>query len=65
MVVKGFSFNPLAVTSGVPQVSVLGPSLFLLYINDIVDVEFSSIRLFADDTIVHKSLLIAMNCSVT
>ena len=41
------------VTSGVPQGSVLGPTLFLVYINGIVSDINSTLRLFADDSILY------------
>ena len=39
-----------------PQGSVIGPVLFLLYINDITDSINSNIRLFADDSIIYREI---------
>ena len=52
VVLDGDSSTELPVSSGVPQGSVLGPILFLLYINDLPDNIQSNVRLFADDTAV-------------
>ena len=55
-VVNGTHSTTTLVTSGVPQGSVLGPSLFLLFINDISSVTSSQLRLFADDTVLYKAI---------
>ena len=48
--VNGSSSEPAPVTSGVPQGSVLGPILFIYYINDMPDVTDEELKIFADDT---------------
>lgn len=53
VLVEGNCSDRLPVLSGVPQGSVLGPCLFLAYINDLPDSVKSRVRLFADDTIVY------------
>ena len=50
---EGEKSDFVPVTSGVPQGSVLGPTLFLFYINDIANELDSTVRLFADDTMVY------------
>ena len=57
VVIDNTSSNLTSVTSGVPEGTVLGPTLFLIYINDIVDnIHHSKIRLFADDIILYKQV---------
>jgi hypothetical protein len=50
VVVEGEKSDSINVESGVPQGSVLRPSLFLLYINDMPEGIRSRVRLFVDDT---------------
>ena len=56
VVVDGEKSNYINVESGVPQGSLLGPSLFLFYINDMPCGMNSTVRLFADDTIAYLAV---------
>ena len=56
---NGASSNPLRVTSGVPQGSILGPLLFLIYIDDIAHIslsEGSKLLLYADDILLYHPI---------
>ena len=61
--VDGEASSFVKVTSGVPQGTVLGPLLFLLFINDIHENLDSTLRLFADDALLYRSIN-TMNDSV-
>ena len=57
VVVNGEKSYPAMVKSGVPQGSVLGPLLFILYLNDINSyINHSTVRSFADDTRILKEI---------
>ena len=56
VVCEGHKSQLADVVSGVPQGTVLGPLLFLAYINDMPDQVSSTIRLFADDALLYRRI---------
>ena len=58
VIVDGSISDPCKVLSGVPQGTVLGPLLFLIYINDIHEnlSPGTHIRLFADDSLLYRAI---------
>ena len=54
VIVDGECSEPVQVRSGVPQGTVLGPLMFLLYVNDIGNGISSNIKLFADDCLLFR-----------
>ena len=64
VVVDDKSSEVAPVPSGVPQGSVLGPILFLVFINDMPECIESSCRLFADDSIIYREIVTSSDCAV-
>ena len=57
-------FKLVPLLSGVPQRSVLGPVLFLIFINDLPDNIRSSVRLFADDCVLYRNIKTLTDCQI-
>ena len=56
VVVENGKSDWVNVISGIPQGSVLGPTLFVIFINDLPDVVTSTIQIFADDTKIYRTV---------
>jgi hypothetical protein len=65
VIVDGVASEWSTVTSGVPQGSILGPMLFLLFINDLPDAipPTTSTGLYADDTKLYKAITSNEDCA--
>ena len=63
VVLEGKTSTSVPVTSGVPQGTVLGPILFLVYINDLPEcISNSTVQLFADDCILYRQIESTADC---
>ena len=65
VVLNGQTSNWKDILAGVPQGSILGPLLFLIFINDIPEGIQSNIKIFADDTSIFSVMKDRISASVT
>ena len=57
VVLENTKLSTIRVSSDVPQGIVLGPTLFLIFINDLPDyISHSALRMFADDCLLYKTI---------
>ena len=64
IVLDGQASDPVPVLSSVPQGSVLGPVLFLIFINDLLDNIRSPVCLFTDDCVLYKNIHSLQDCLI-
>ncbi len=65
VVIGSTKSNRITPTSGIPQGSILGPLLFLLFINDLPEIfKSSESSLFADDLKLYKKIVEAADCQL-
>ena len=62
VVVGGETSKWLDVTSGVPQGSILGPLLFIIYINDLPSSVTCNAEIFADDSVIYRRIVNPTDC---
>ena len=62
VVLEGVSSSYITVTSGVPQGTVLGPILFILYLDDLPEGISPQVRLLADDCILYREINTLYDC---
>ncbi|XP_073243955.1 uncharacterized protein [Porites lutea] len=65
-VIDGMASERLPVTSGVPQGSIVGPLIFVIFINNLPDVvhEQTNTPLYADDTKLHRTIVSVKDCDI-
>ena len=64
VVLDGQTSDPVPVLSDVPQGSVLGPVLFLIFMYDLAENIRSSVRLFADDCVLYRNIKFLIDCQI-